>query len=59
MTAARIHIVGPSSSGTTTLGGALAGRLACPHLDTDTLFWEATDPPDTSITYRSGLRATG
>lgn len=48
MTAARIHIVGASSSGTTTLGGALAERLACPHLDTDTFFWEATDPPFTT-----------
>ena len=48
MKAARIHIVGASSSGTTTLGGALAQRLACPHLDTDTFFWEATDPPFTT-----------
>lgn len=45
---ARIHIVGASSSGTTTLGAALAERLACLHLDTDTFFWEATDPPFTT-----------
>lgn len=45
---ARIHIVGASSSGTTTLGGALSERLACLHLDTDTFFWEATDPPFTT-----------
>lgn len=44
----RIHIVGASSSGTTTLGGALSERLACLHLDTDTFFWEATDPPFTT-----------
>lgn len=43
--AARIHIVGASSSGTTTLGSALAARLAGAHLDTDSFFWEATDPP--------------
>ncbi|CAN7593560.1 hypothetical protein LJR164_004339 [Phenylobacterium sp. LjRoot164] len=46
--AARIHIVGASSSGTTTLGAALAERLAAPHLDTDSYFWEATDPPFTT-----------
>ncbi len=44
----RIHIVGASSSGTTTLGAALAERLAVPHLDTDSYFWEATDPPFTT-----------
>jgi adenylate kinase family enzyme len=48
MKAARIHVVGASSSGTTTLGGALAERLACRHLDTDSFFWEATDPPFTT-----------
>ncbi len=41
---ARIHIVGASSSGTTTLGMALAARLGAAHLDTDSFFWEATDP---------------
>lgn len=44
----RIHVVGASSSGTTTLGAALAQRLAVPHLDTDSFFWEATDPPFTT-----------
>ena len=44
----RIHIVGASSSGTTTLGAALAGRLGVKHLDTDNYFWEATDPPFTT-----------
>ncbi|MET3526611.1 AAA family ATPase [Phenylobacterium koreense] len=42
---ARIHIVGASSSGTTTLGAALAERLPAAHLDSDAFFWEATDPP--------------
>ncbi|MBA4011338.1 MAG: hypothetical protein C0481_05675 [Phenylobacterium sp.] len=46
--AARIHIVGASSSGTTTLGAALAERLAVAHLDTDDFFWEATQPPFTA-----------
>ena len=44
----RVHIVGASSSGTTTLGAALAERLGGAHLDTDTFFWEATDPPFTT-----------
>jgi adenylate kinase family enzyme len=41
----RLHIVGASSSGTTTLGAALAERIGGAHLDTDDFFWEATDPP--------------
>ena len=45
MTAKRIHLVGASGSGTTTLGRALAQRLACPHFDTDRYFWFPTDPP--------------
>jgi adenylate kinase family enzyme len=43
--ATRIHIVGASGSGTTTLGAALARRLGSPHLDTDDYFWLPTDPP--------------
>jgi hypothetical protein len=35
----RIHILGASGSGTTTLGHALAARLQCPHFDTDAYFW--------------------
>ncbi len=41
----RIHILGASGSGTTTLGQALAERLQCPHFDTDEYFWLPTDPP--------------
>lgn len=41
----RIHILGASGSGTTTLAAALAERLGCPHHDTDTFFWLSTDPP--------------
>jgi adenylate kinase family enzyme len=41
----RIHLVGASGSGTTTLGRVLAERLGVPHFDTDTYFWLPTDPP--------------
>ena len=43
----RIHILGASGSGTTTLGRALAERLQGPHFDTDDYFWLPTDPPYT------------
>src|SRR5438132_2377767 len=43
----RIHILGASGSGTTTLGRALAERLQCPHFDIDDYFWLPTDPPFT------------
>jgi adenylate kinase family enzyme len=42
---ARVHVLGASGTGTTTLGRALAVRLGCPHLDTDDYFWQPTDPP--------------
>jgi adenylate kinase family enzyme len=45
VTAKRIHLVGASGSGTTTLGRALAQRLGVPHFDTDHYFWIPTDPP--------------
>ena len=41
----RIHILGASGSGTTTLGRALSERFGYAHLDTDGYFWEPTDPP--------------
>ena len=41
----RIHIVGASGSGVTTLGRALADALAIPHHDTDDYFWLPTVPP--------------
>ncbi len=44
----RIHILGASGSGTTTLGRAIAGLLPVPHLDTDTFYWLPTDPPFTT-----------
>ena len=45
---ARIHVLGASGSGTTTLGAALAAKLGCSHEDTDTWFWLPTDPPFTT-----------
>ncbi len=45
---ARIHILGASGSGTSTLGSALARRLGVPHVDSDSFFWLPTDPPYTT-----------
>ena len=47
-TMARIHILGASGTGTTTLGAALAERLGCLHADADTFYWLPTDPPFTT-----------
>jgi adenylate kinase family enzyme len=44
----RIHILGASGSGTTTLGRALAAHLQYLHFDTDDYFWVPTDPPFTT-----------
>lgn len=44
----RVHIVGASGSGTTTLGRALADAWSVPHADVDDYFWEPTDPPYTT-----------
>ena len=41
----RIHIVGASGSGTTSLAAELAGRYGHRHLDTDDFYWWRTDPP--------------
>jgi adenylate kinase family enzyme len=41
----RVHILGASGSGTTTLGITLSERFGYSHLDTDTYFWEPTTPP--------------
>jgi adenylate kinase family enzyme len=45
MRSRRIHILGASGSGATTLGRALADALAIPHHDTDDYFWQPTTPP--------------
>lgn len=44
----RVHIVGASGSGTTTLGRALADAWSVPHADVDDYFWEPSDPPYTT-----------
>ncbi|WP_051309812.1 AAA family ATPase [Desulfogranum japonicum] len=49
----RIHIFGASGSGTTTLGKALADRMAYPHYDTDEYFWMPTKPPFQTIRERT------
>jgi adenylate kinase family enzyme/N-acetylglutamate synthase-like GNAT family acetyltransferase len=43
----RIHVLGASGSGTTTLGHALAKHYSLPFIDSDDIFWEKTDPPYT------------
>ena len=41
----RVHIFGAAGCGSSTLGWALARRLACQHLDSDDLYWLPTTPP--------------
>lgn len=41
----RLHVMGASGSGTTTLARALADHWAVPHADADDYFWVPTDPP--------------
>ena len=45
MESCRIHIMGASGSGVTSLGRALADALAIPHHDTDDYLWRPTTPP--------------
>ncbi|MGV7214549.1 hypothetical protein [Bradyrhizobium sp. UFLA05-112] len=45
MKSCRVHLTGASGSGVTTLGRALADRLALPHHDSDDYFWLPTAPP--------------
>jgi adenylate kinase family enzyme len=54
---ARLHVVGASGAGTTTLGRALAARLGAVHLDTDDFFWLPTDPPFEKIRARAERQA--
>jgi adenylate kinase family enzyme len=49
----RIHLMGASGAGVTTLGRALATTLALPCHDTDDYFWLPTNPP-----YRTQRPAT-
>lgn len=41
----RVHVAGASGGGTTTLGRAVATRLAIPHFDADDFYWSPTNPP--------------
>ena len=41
----RVHVTGATGAGVTTLGRALANRLAVSHLDTDDFYWLPSDPP--------------
>ncbi|HJR02121.1 MAG TPA: AAA family ATPase [Methylomirabilota bacterium] len=41
----RIHTLGASGSGTTSLAAEIAGRYGHRHLDTDDFYWRRTDPP--------------
>jgi adenylate kinase family enzyme len=45
MKSRRIHIMGASGAGVSTLGRALADALAIPHHDADDYFWLPTVPP--------------
>jgi adenylate kinase family enzyme len=42
---ARVHVLGGSGSGTTTLARAVAVELGAVHFDTDDFYWLPTDPP--------------
>lgn len=41
----RLHLLGPSGSGTTTLGRLVASEWSVPHADADDYFWVPTSPP--------------
>lgn len=41
----RIHILGASGSGVSTLGELVGHRLGIPVFDCDSYYWEKTDPP--------------
>lgn len=47
MQRSRLHVMGASGSGTTTLARALADRWSVPHADSDDYYWIPTDPPYT------------
>jgi adenylate kinase family enzyme len=58
----KIHLLGPSGSGTTTLGKVISSALSIPHFDSDYFFWLPTTPPFTTIRPTNGrielLRST-
>ncbi len=53
----RIHIVGASGSGTSTLAAALAPRFGHAHVDTDDYYWEPSDPPFQHVRERGARTA--
>ena len=57
MTPRRIHLLGASGAGTTTLGRALAQHLGRPHFDTDDYFWLPTEPKFEKIRDRAERQA--
>ena len=44
----KIHLLGPSCSGTSTLGKLIAEKYNISWFDTDDIFWIKTDPPYTT-----------
>ena len=44
----KIHLLGPSCSGTSTLGKLIAEKYNIPWFDTDNIFWIKTNPPFTA-----------
>lgn len=48
MTPRRVHILGASGTGTSTLGRALSTAWSVPHADTDDYFWVPTTPAYTT-----------
>ena len=45
MQRSRLHVMGASGAGTTTLARAVADHWAVPHADADDYFWVPSDPP--------------
>ena len=45
MRRSRLHVLGASGTGTTTLARALAAYWAVPHADADDYFWVPSSPP--------------
>jgi adenylate kinase family enzyme len=45
----RVHILGASGSGTTSLARTLANAWSVPHADTDDYLWLPTNPPYTAL----------
>ncbi|QJD95096.1 adenylate kinase [Mucilaginibacter robiniae] len=43
----KIHVLGASCSGTTTLGMVLSEHVGCPYFDSDQYFWKPSEPPFT------------